>query len=53
MNFGDFNDLYTNLFTGFTVETFNARYEGRTIAETWNTKMPSGICKLKGASEKD
>ena len=50
MNFSDFNNLYTNLFTGFTVESFNARYEGKTITEKWDAKMPSGICKLKGAS---
>jgi hypothetical protein len=53
MNFGDFNNLYTNLFTGFTVESFNARYEGKCIVEKWDEKMPSGICKLKGATEKD
>jgi hypothetical protein len=53
MNFSDFNQLYTNLFTGFTVDSFNARYEGRTISEKWDSKLPSGICKMKGAEEKD
>ncbi len=53
MTFPDFNNIYTNLFTGFTVESFNAKYEGRTISERWDLKTPSGICKLKGAAEKD
>jgi hypothetical protein len=53
MNFKDFNNLYTNLFTGFTLESFNARYEGLTISERWDAKTPSGICKLKEATDKD
>lgn len=52
MNFDDFNNLYTNLFTGFTVDSFNSKYIGKAISEKWDTKTPSGICKLKGAPDK-
>ena len=50
MKFSDFNNLYTNLFTGFTIDSFLQKYEGRVVSERWDDEMPGGICKMKGSS---
>lgn len=49
MKFEDFNRIYTNLFTGYV---FQREYRGQFISERWDEKYPSGICKLKDASDK-
>ncbi len=51
MTFSDFNKIYTNLFTGLTLENFNSNYEGQKISLKWDKNVPSGICKLKDPSE--
>ena len=53
MKFEDFNSLYTNLFTGFTIDAFLQKYEGRVVDQRWDDEMPGGICKMKGSSQKD
>ena len=52
MNFKDWISIFTNLFTGISFKGIN-KYFGQYIIESWDAKTPSGICKLKGASEKD
>ena len=49
MNFTDFSKIFSNLFTGFQL---NKRYICNVIKEKWDAKTPSGICKAKGATEK-
>ena len=50
MPVADFAKIFSNLFTGFEL---NKKYNCSVIKEKWDDKTPSGICKAKGASEKD
>lgn len=50
MTFKDFSQLFSSLFTGFKLPK---KYICNAIREKWDDKTPSGICKAKGAPEKD
>lgn len=49
MNFNDFARIYSNLFTGYNFNVDNIY----SINGTWNKSMPSGPCKIKGATEEE